>query len=68
MSVFLWREDTENIVVLMHSLTPVAALLLVGPVAVRIAELTLDGGWINVAAVLIDLLAVVFANDEGKIA
>lgn len=41
--VFLGREDSENVVVFVQGLAVVTAFLLVPPVAVRIAELALDG-------------------------
>ena len=50
--VLLWREDGKNVVVLVEGFAVVAALLLVPPIAVRIAELALDGRRVDVAAIL----------------
>ena len=52
MGVLLEGEDAEDVVVLMDGLAVVAALLLVPPVGVRVAELTLLARRVNVAAVL----------------
>ena len=52
MGVWLVREDTKDIVVLVDGLAKVAAFLLVPPVAVRVAEGALHCGRVLVSAVL----------------
>lgn len=46
------RKDTEDIVVLVDWFTKVSSLLRVPPVAIRVAELSLDSRGVDVAAVL----------------
>lgn len=46
------RKDAQDVVVLVDGLAVVAALLLVPPVGVGVAELALDGWGVDVAAVL----------------
>jgi hypothetical protein len=50
--VLVGGEHAQDVVVLVHGLAEVAALLLVPPVAVRVTELALDAGRVDVAAVL----------------
>lgn len=50
--VLLWGEHTQDIVILVDRLAVVASLLLVPPVAVRITELALHRGRVDIAAVL----------------
>lgn len=45
-------EDTQHIVILVDGLAKVSSLLGIPPGAVGVTELTLDSGWVNVAAVL----------------
>jgi hypothetical protein len=52
MCVFFWRKHSEDIVVFMYWLAIVTTLLLVPPICGRVAELTLDRWWIDVASVL----------------
>ena len=52
MCVFVQREHSQNIVVLVNRFAPVPPLLLVRPVAMGVAELSLDFGWVDVAAIL----------------
>ena len=52
MRVFVRREEAENIIVFVDGLAEVAALLLVPPVRVRVAELPLLRGRVDVASVL----------------
>ena len=51
--VLVGREYGKHVVVLMHRLAKVPPLLLVPPICVRIAELTLDSWWVHVAPVLV---------------
>lgn len=46
------RKDTQHIVILVDGLAKVSSLLGIPPSAVGVTELTLDGGWVDVAAVL----------------
>lgn len=50
--VYVRREDAQLVVVLVDGLAEVPPLLLVPPVAVRVAELSLDRGGLDVASVL----------------
>lgn len=50
--VLVWGEHAEDIVVLVDGLAIVSPLLLVPPVGVRVAELALDRGRLDVSTVL----------------
>jgi hypothetical protein len=50
--VLIQRENTQNIVILVHWLAPVASVLLVVPVAVGISLLAVDARRVDVASVL----------------
>lgn len=57
MGVLVGGEDAEDVVVLVDELAEVAALLLVPPVGVGVAELALLGRGVGVAAVLLLLVS-----------
>lgn len=50
--VFLWREHSQNVVVLVNRLAVIPTLLLIPPVAIRIAELAFDSRGVDVSSVL----------------
>jgi len=58
MSVFLWREQSEEIVVFMYWLAIVTAVLLVPPICSRVAELAFDRWGADVASVLLSAMSV----------
>lgn len=51
-TIFLRGEYTQDVIVLVHGFTPVAAILLVPPVSIRITERALDGNRIDIATIL----------------
>lgn len=55
--VLVRAEQAQCIVVLVHRLAVVPPLLLIPPVGVRVAELSLDLGRVDVAAVLRDIVS-----------
>lgn len=63
MCVLEWREHSHDIVVLVEWLAVVTALLLVPPVGVWIAELALDGRWVDIAAVLRNIVRISSVKD-----
>lgn len=67
-SVFLRGEDGKDVVVLVDGLAVVAAFLLVPPVAVRVAELALDGRGVDVAAVLYAASGLAVESDRDAAA
>jgi hypothetical protein len=62
--VFMGREQTENIVVLVYRLAKVSSLLLVPPVGIGIAKLSGHSGRVYVAAILLSfpLLAMILGE------
>ena len=52
MGILFRGEHAEDVVVFVDGFAVVATFLLVPPVAVRVAELPLLGGWVDVTAVL----------------
>ncbi len=53
MGVFLRGKDSQDVFVLVHRFAEVAALLFVPPLRVRITELALERGGLEVAPVLV---------------
>ena len=58
-------EDAEDVVVLVHGLAEVAALLLVPPVAVGVAEGALDGRGVLISAVLLQGFGSIDAEGDA---
>jgi len=58
MRVFLRRKHAEDIIIFMNWLAIVSPLLFVPPVGIWIAELALFGRWIDVAAILLNLVNI----------
>lgn len=56
--VLEWGEHSQNIVVFMKWLAVVTTLLLVPPVGVWIAELALNSRWVDIAAVLRNIVRI----------
>ncbi len=52
--VFLRGKHAENVVVLMDWFAIIASLLFIPPVGIWVTELALFGGWIDVAAILLN--------------
>lgn len=52
--VFLGGEHAENVIVFMDWFTIVSSLLFIPPVGIWVTELALFGGWIDVAAILLN--------------
>lgn len=64
--VLVRREDAHLVVVLVAGLAIVPPLLLVPPVAVGVAELSLDWGGLDVASVLFDTVSPVVSTLAGS--
>lgn len=54
MGVLLRGEHAENVVVFMDRFTIIASLLFIPPVGIWVTELALFGGWVDVAAILLN--------------
>lgn len=57
-SVLKWSEHSQDIVVLVKWLAVVTTLLLIPPVGVWIAELALNSRWVDIAAVLRNIVRI----------